>query len=325
MKGPLSILKIVFAIFGFIQIVFLFISYSQLGTYRKTSELLTSGDLYTPLIVACAEPANFDDDHHILSASDINHKEGPPTFSRTKTLWKGNCDIIESKKTKINWFWLCYNSSSSVVLYTLSYGELVFLKTYHPIKTLDHTTLTGRKVYNVRTVPKAVISLFDCEPLGSGLEAIIDGLKKYEQCLLQELKEKAKTLNVSTHPIFQNFSSNKSQVTKNEVFPEFILTAEIENAHKTCKKPCVDISYNARIEQYSIPPHLDQTNLSGCGEGLGSIRYDFNRVWKLETEQYILSSVDLLSSIGGALGLWLGWSVLTVGEYLIYLYNTLRK
>ena len=47
--------------------------------------------------------------------------------------------------------------------------------------------------------------------------------------LLQELKEKAKTLNVSTHPIFQNFSSNKSQVTKNEVFPEFILTAEIEN------------------------------------------------------------------------------------------------
>ena len=47
--------------------------------------------------------------------------------------------------------------------------------------------------------------------------------------LLQELKEKAKTLNVSTHPIFQNFSSNKSQVTKNEVSPEFILTAEIEN------------------------------------------------------------------------------------------------
>ena len=47
--------------------------------------------------------------------------------------------------------------------------------------------------------------------------------------LLQELKEKAKTLNVSTHPIFQNFSSNKSQVTKNEAFPEFILTAEIEN------------------------------------------------------------------------------------------------
>ena len=45
----------------------------------------------------------------------------------------------------------------------------------------------------------------------------------------------------------------------------------------------MDISYNARIEQYSIPPHLDQTNLFGCGEGLGSIRYDFNRVWKLET------------------------------------------
>ena len=46
---------------------------------------------------------------------------------------------------------------------------------------------------------------------------------------LQELKEKAKKLNVSTHPIFQKFSSNKSQDTKNEVSPEFILTAEIEN------------------------------------------------------------------------------------------------
>ena len=54
------------------------------------------------------------------------------------------------------------------------------------------------------------------------------------------------------------------------------------SAHKTCKKPCVEISYNARIEQYSIPPHLDFTNMSGCGEGLGAVRYDFNRVWKLE-------------------------------------------
>ena len=94
---------------------------------------------------------------------------------------QGNCDIVESRKTKINWLWLCYNSSSSVILYTLSYGELIFLKTYHPSKTLDHTNLSGRNVFNVRTVPKAVSLLFDCEQVDFTIDGIMDGLQKYEQ------------------------------------------------------------------------------------------------------------------------------------------------
>ena len=86
--GPVVILKLVFGSFGLIQIVFLFMSYSQMGTYRKTSEFLLSGEFYTPLIVACSDPANFDDDHRILSASGIENGEEPPTFKRTRTLWK---------------------------------------------------------------------------------------------------------------------------------------------------------------------------------------------------------------------------------------------
>ena len=81
----------------------------------------------------------------------------------------------------MNFFWMCYNTTTSVVLYTLSYGELIHLKTYHPRKTLDHTTLSGRKVFNVRTVPKAVSLLLDCEQVSFTISAIIDGLQNYEK------------------------------------------------------------------------------------------------------------------------------------------------
>ena len=81
-------LKVLFASFGLIQIVFLFISYYQMGTYRKASELITLGDFYTPLIVACSDPANFDASHQILSASANDNGGEQPTFKRTKTVWK---------------------------------------------------------------------------------------------------------------------------------------------------------------------------------------------------------------------------------------------
>ena len=88
-------LKVVFTSFGLIQIVFLFKSYYQMGTYRKASELVTLGDFYTPLIVACSDPANFDARHQILSASSNNDNGGEqPTFNRTKTVWKVRLQII---------------------------------------------------------------------------------------------------------------------------------------------------------------------------------------------------------------------------------------
>ena len=34
-------------------------------------------------------------------------------------------------------------------------------------------------------------------------------------------------------------------------------------------------------------------------------------------EDYIIKSVDLLSGFGGAIGLWLGWSAMTLGDIVL--------
>ena len=34
-------------------------------------------------------------------------------------------------------------------------------------------------------------------------------------------------------------------------------------------------------------------------------------------EDYIIKSVDLFSGFGGAIGLWLGWSAMTLGDIVL--------
>ena len=41
-------------------------------------------------------------------------------------------------------------------------------------------------------------------------------------------------------------------------------------------------------------------------------------------EDYIIKSVDLLSGFGGTMGLWLGWSVMSLGEFIIQTLKTLK-
>ena len=41
-------------------------------------------------------------------------------------------------------------------------------------------------------------------------------------------------------------------------------------------------------------------------------------------EDYIIKSVDLLSGFGGTMGLWLGWSVMSLGEFIIQTFKTLK-
>ena len=42
-------------------------------------------------------------------------------------------------------------------------------------------------------------------------------------------------------------------------------------------------------------------------------------------EDYIVKQVDLLSGFGGAVGLWLGWSALTLGHFLVQTVKTLNS
>ena len=42
-------------------------------------------------------------------------------------------------------------------------------------------------------------------------------------------------------------------------------------------------------------------------------------------EDYIVKQVDLLSGFGGAVGLWLGWSALTLGHFLVQTVKTINS
>ena len=62
--------------------------------------------------------------------------------------------------------------------------------------------------------------------------------------------------------------------------------------------------------------------------------WEYEKVWflninsilsfKFLQEDYIIHQVDLMSGFGGAMGLWLGWSVMTLGELIVTLIKTFR-
>ena len=85
--------------------------------------------------------------------------------------------------------------------------------------------------------------------------------------------------------------------------------------------PCADITYEVGKETIVHPdllPHnvASEEKVGECNEGDGEIILQFGQNVEYETEEEIIKSVDLLSGIGGALGLWLGWSFLTLGEFV---------
>ena len=59
----------------------------------------------------------------------------------------------------------------------------------------------------------------------------------------------------------------------------------------------------------------------GICKGKVKVRYFFDLFSerKIFQEDYIIKGVDLLAGLGGAMGLWLGWSIMTLGELIVTL------
>ena len=111
-------------------------------------------------------------------------------------------------------------------------------------------------------------------------------------------------------------------------------------AYHECKRPCTDIEYKIGKDSYILGTPDENSVRSGCQPGEGVINFQFARMWEYEKvwflnfnsilsfkflqEDYIIHQVDLMSGFGGAMGLWLGWSVMTLGELIVTLIKTFR-
>ena len=119
-------------------------------------------------------------------------------------------------------------------------------------------------------------------------------------------------------------------------------TLFIALAYHKCKRPCTDIEYKIGKDSYILGTPDENSVRSGCQPGEGVINLQFSRLWKYKKvysfyiisyfflivesmqEDYIVHQVNLLSGFGGAMGLWLGWSILTLGELIVTFIKTLK-
>ena len=114
------------------------------------------------------------------------------------------------------------------------------------------------------------------------------------------------------------------------------------SAYLECLRPCVDIEYDIGKDSYILGSEDENSVRAGCQSGEGVINFQFGKVWAYEKvwsliilyklvgwknsfqEDYIIQEVDLLSGFGGAMGLWLGGSVMTLGEHFVTLMKTFK-
>ena len=78
-----------------------------------------------------------------------------------------------------------------------------------------------------------------------------------------------------------------------------------------CKEPCKKISYMAAVLGTSrIPPHFVPT-----------VQIQFEQNIEETVSEYLVSGLDVLIDLGGALGLWLGLGMLQLSEIIFDFIN----
>ena len=85
--------------------------------------------------------------------------------------------------------------------------------------------------------------------------------------------------------------------------------------YKCVKSECVCLN---RVDKGSLNKH---PYLSIFGRPTEYLQCLLNEIFQ---EDYIIKEVDLLSGFGGAMGLWLGWSVMTLGDLFVTLVKTFK-
>ena len=93
------------------------------------------------------------------------------------------------------------------------------------------------------------------------------------------------------------------------------------------------------LDKYSLPSDEVTTIAGGPNKGICWIQLSrfvqfenvssehFNSffIFFKPQEAYIVQYVDLLSGLGGAMGLWLGWSVLSLGNAIVKAFRTVTS
>lgn len=303
----------------------------------KNTEELNTSPTETPNIVLCSDPPHIDPDTDFIreSSPSLTSKPINLQLGRIKTTLKGVCNFLPSftndGRMKPQ---LCFNASSTVRMYAILPGKQIFVSNFHPIKTIESSEVSGGKFFRMIVMPKQseyVSDTGDCINNGSDMESIRRTYNEYETCILENML-KSFNQNGTTyyHPILDNYPQYETLKVQENVVKEldsiqsYQFSSSIEDAFHKCKKPCTDIEYKIGKDSYLLGTPDETAVNSGCQPGEGVINFQFSKMWEFAKEDYIIKQVDLLAGFGGAMGLWLGWSVMTLGELTVTLIKAFR-
>ena len=189
----------------------------------------------------------------------------------------------------------------------------VLNKNYGPDDYFHHTLQMGQlaienavqigTVLNVNISPTTIVGL--------------NGIEKADECVVQHLK-KAKCPYVCSPIIFNYLNEWIPPCSKNE---DYLCMLDYYQKTMSPELPCYDekqkkstkIKGDFRKDFWFVPDVDDETKWNYLELGIKHITTDLHQM----EEKYILSTEDFIGTVGGSLGLFLGFSFLTFATDLI--------